>query len=88
VLAMTRIPTLTYSLPFHVVLQTKSKAVIKHLMADIKLRQDVTPLNKAMRQRKVSILTATSTGQTKKNRILPIFNINMPIRNINMPIRK
>jgi len=25
----------------------KSKAVIKHLMAEIKLRQDVTPFNKA-----------------------------------------
>src|SRR5256884_9069059 len=38
----------------------KSKTVIKHLMAEIKLRQDVTPLNRQMRQRKVFILTAIS----------------------------
>src|SRR3954470_10424849 len=51
VLATTRILTLMCTLFFSCgsanLNNEESEAVIKHLMAEIKLRQDVTPLNKA-----------------------------------------
>jgi hypothetical protein len=52
----------------------RALSAVKHLMAEIKLRRDVTPLNKAvtrqMRQRRLFILTATWTLGSRSIKII------------------